>query len=169
MNYTDTECSHYRKIAIRLALVCLCVETSSIIFLLYCEQLLCPFGELVFWGSRKWIIAHLTFDQPLPQLAMDWESSSAHSHFFLESTLAHQRNTDILIDGPFIKELSDSAGEWRGSINQRIIRRPALQTPAYCTAGIKSGTTFSLNEHLTDLPGPVLTPNHICHIIAHID
>jgi hypothetical protein len=40
MNYTDIECSHYRKIAIRLALVCLCVETSFIIFLLYCEQLL---------------------------------------------------------------------------------------------------------------------------------
>jgi anaerobic ribonucleoside-triphosphate reductase activating protein len=28
---------------------------------------------------------------------------------------------DILIDGPFIKELSGNAGEWRGSTNQRII------------------------------------------------
>jgi anaerobic ribonucleoside-triphosphate reductase activating protein len=28
---------------------------------------------------------------------------------------------DILIDGPFVKELSDNAGEWRGSTNQRII------------------------------------------------
>ena len=34
--------------------------------------------------------------------------------------------TDILIDGPFVKELSDHANEWRGSTNQRIIRRPAL-------------------------------------------
>ncbi len=33
--------------------------------------------------------------------------------------------TDILIDGPFIKELSDCAGEWRGSTNQRIIHNPA--------------------------------------------
>jgi len=28
---------------------------------------------------------------------------------------------DILIDGPFIKDLSKNAGEYRGSINQRII------------------------------------------------
>jgi len=34
--------------------------------------------------------------------------------------------TDILIDGPFIKELSDNAGEYIGSTNQRVIRRPAL-------------------------------------------
>lgn len=32
--------------------------------------------------------------------------------------------TDILIDGPFIKELSDKAGEWRGSTNQRILHHP---------------------------------------------
>jgi anaerobic ribonucleoside-triphosphate reductase activating protein len=37
--------------------------------------------------------------------------------------------TDILIDGPFVKELSDHANEWRGSTNQRIIRRPALYIP----------------------------------------
>src|SRR5262245_41501891 len=34
--------------------------------------------------------------------------------------------TDILIDGPFVKELSDNAGEWVGSTNQRLIFRPAL-------------------------------------------
>lgn len=33
--------------------------------------------------------------------------------------------TDILIDGPFVKELTDNAGEWRGSTNQRIIHHPA--------------------------------------------
>ena len=33
--------------------------------------------------------------------------------------------TDILIDGPFIKELADNAGEWRGSTNQRILYHPA--------------------------------------------
>ncbi len=35
------------------------------------------------------------------------------------------RLTDILIDGPFIKELSQHAGEWRGSTNQRVIFNPA--------------------------------------------
>jgi anaerobic ribonucleoside-triphosphate reductase activating protein len=34
------------------------------------------------------------------------------------------KHTDILIDGPFIKELSDNDGEWRGSTNQRIIYNP---------------------------------------------
>jgi transposase InsO family protein len=38
-----------------------------------------------------------------------------------------------------------------------------------CTAGIKSVTTFSLKGHPADLLAPVLTSNHICHIIAHID
>lgn len=33
--------------------------------------------------------------------------------------------TDILIDGPFVKELSANAGEWLGSTNQTITRRPA--------------------------------------------
>ncbi len=37
--------------------------------------------------------------------------------------------TDILIDGPFVKELSDNAGEWRGSTNQRVIHRPAFFFP----------------------------------------
>jgi hypothetical protein len=36
------------------------------------------------------------FGQPLPQLAIDWEESSAHSHFFLERTPARRRNTLIL-------------------------------------------------------------------------
>src|SRR5215831_5316339 len=48
--------------------------------------------------------------------------------------------TDILIDGPFVKELSDHAGEWLGSTNQRIIHHPALYASTNCTAGIKSGT-----------------------------
>lgn len=37
--------------------------------------------------------------------------------------------SDILIDGPFVKELSENAGEWRGSTNQRIIHHPALYLP----------------------------------------
>lgn len=33
-------------------------------------------------------------------------------------------STDLLIDGPYIPELSDGAGEWRGSRNQRLIQDP---------------------------------------------
>jgi hypothetical protein len=32
--------------------------------------------------------------------------------------------TDILIDGPFVKELSENAGEWLGSTNQSITCNP---------------------------------------------
>ncbi|HLI50743.1 MAG TPA: 4Fe-4S single cluster domain-containing protein [Thermomicrobiaceae bacterium] len=32
--------------------------------------------------------------------------------------------TDLLIDGPFVAALSDGAGEWRGSRNQRVIESP---------------------------------------------
>jgi anaerobic ribonucleoside-triphosphate reductase activating protein len=41
--------------------------------------------------------------------------------------------TDILIDGPFVKELSDNAGEWRGSTNQRIIQYSALYSSTNIT------------------------------------
>jgi anaerobic ribonucleoside-triphosphate reductase activating protein len=32
---------------------------------------------------------------------------------------------DLLVDGPFISELTEGAGEWRGSLNQRLIPFPA--------------------------------------------
>src|SRR5262245_37269177 len=44
---------------------------------------------------------------------------------------------DILIDGPFVKGLSDNAGEYRGSTNQRVIFLP-LPTA--------SGTQYALNK-----------------------
>jgi anaerobic ribonucleoside-triphosphate reductase activating protein len=52
-----------------------------------------------------------------------------YSGYMLEELLSRQDPvisqildlTDILIDGPFVKELSYDAGEWRGSTNQRII------------------------------------------------
>src|SRR5262245_65565874 len=54
------------------------------------------------------------FDQPLPQLAIDWESSSAHSCFFLERTLDRRRDTVIhggLADlRPTVCVFSSSAG-----------------------------------------------------------
>jgi len=31
----------------------------------------------------------------------------------------------LLVDGPFVAALTDGAGEWRGSRNQRLIHRPA--------------------------------------------
>jgi anaerobic ribonucleoside-triphosphate reductase activating protein len=34
-------------------------------------------------------------------------------------------HTNLLIDGPFVKELSTNAGEYRGSQNQRLIPNPA--------------------------------------------
>lgn len=36
---------------------------------------------------------------------------------------------DILIDGAFVSSLSDNAGEWRGSTNQRIIHNPVGALP----------------------------------------
>ena len=35
------------------------------------------------------------------------------------------RLTDLLVDGPYVAALSDGAGEWRGSRNQRLIANPA--------------------------------------------
>ena len=32
---------------------------------------------------------------------------------------------DLLVDGPFVAALTEGAGEWRGSRNQRLIHRPA--------------------------------------------
>jgi len=40
---------------------------------------------------------------------------------------------DILIDGPFVKELSDNAGEYRGSTNQRINFLPLPTASKTCT------------------------------------
>ena len=35
--------------------------------------------------------------------------------------------TDLLIDGPFVASLSEGAGEWRGSRNQRVIVNPGTK------------------------------------------
>ena len=40
--------------------------------------------------------------------------------------------TDLLIDGPFVADLAEGAGEWRGSRNQRLISQPALALAASC-------------------------------------
>lgn len=50
------------------------------------------------------------------------EALCARGEAVVEEALSH---TDILIDGPFVAQLSRNAGEWRGSTNQRIIYQPA--------------------------------------------
>src|SRR5262245_2712968 len=43
-------------------------------------------AHLFIWNDKY-------FGKPLPQLAIDWEDSSADAHFFLERTPARRRNT----------------------------------------------------------------------------
>ncbi|HEX8069308.1 MAG TPA: 4Fe-4S single cluster domain-containing protein [Pyrinomonadaceae bacterium] len=50
------------------------------------------------------------------------EALRARGETAVNEALAH---ADILIDGPFVAQLSRHAGEWRGSTNQRIIYQPA--------------------------------------------
>lgn len=45
--------------------------------------------------------------------------------------------TDLLIDGPFVASLSDDAGEWLGSRNQRVITHPIS-----CLRTDESGNTL---------------------------
>jgi anaerobic ribonucleoside-triphosphate reductase activating protein len=57
---------------------------------------------VVYTGYRLGVLAH----RPEPEV-----------HAALELT-------DLLIDGPFVAALSDGAGEWRGTRNQRMIANP---------------------------------------------
>jgi anaerobic ribonucleoside-triphosphate reductase activating protein len=43
--------------------------------------------------------------------------------------------TDLLIDGPFVAALTDGAGEWRGSRNQRFIPSPGPVLGAQSSSG----------------------------------
>lgn len=81
------------------------------------------------------------FDQPesLQILVEKLKTNNYHlviySGYTLESLLAREcesvnrilANTDLLIDGAFKRELTDSAGEYRGSSNQRLIFYPILK------------------------------------------
>jgi anaerobic ribonucleoside-triphosphate reductase activating protein len=74
----------------------------------------------------------------LQTLKQHGQHITLYTGYSLEQLKAQPKNTikqilaltDILIDGPFVKELSDNAGEWRGSTNQRIIHNPALHFSA---------------------------------------
>ncbi len=81
------------------------------------EPFLQPIGLLALVQSLKQHRQHLTI----------------YSGLTLEQLLARDEAecirqilsfTDILIDGPFVKALTDGAGEWRGSTNQRILKHP---------------------------------------------
>lgn len=85
------------------------------------------------------------FDQPqaLATLVRELKARGEHITVYTGRTIEELRqpdsqdiNTvlalaDLLIDGPFVVEQSDRAGEWRGSRNQRIIQlaREPVATP----------------------------------------
>jgi len=60
-----------------------------------------------------------------------------YTGYTLEALLAREEKavsealalTDLLIDGPFVASLTQGAGEWRGSTNQRIIPQPLKVQP----------------------------------------
>ena len=78
------------------------------------------------------------FDQPesLQVLVEKLKTKDCHpviySGYTLETLLARKSesvnrilsNTDLLIDGAFVRELVSNAGEYRGSSNQRLILHP---------------------------------------------
>jgi anaerobic ribonucleoside-triphosphate reductase activating protein len=78
------------------------------------------------------------FDQPesLEVLVKNLRGKGHHLTIYtghpLENLLARESecvdrilaDTDLLIDGGFVRELSEGAGEYRGSSNQRLILRP---------------------------------------------
>jgi anaerobic ribonucleoside-triphosphate reductase activating protein len=81
------------------------------------EPFLQPEGLLALVAALKSRDQHIT-------LYSGYTLEELHSLYnpHIVSILEH---ADILIDGPFIKELSDNVGEWCGSTNQRIIYNPS--------------------------------------------
>ena len=72
---------------------------------------------------------------------------------------------DLLIDGPFIAALADGAGEWRGSRSQRVIPKPAANSPDQQTSGWGSGRrpqsrTQPPARHSSPHLGPPMLPFH---------
>ena len=87
-------------------------------------------------GSRFW--AAKPFDQPISleilvrKLKANGFHLTIYTGFTLESLLERGcksinrilAKTDLLIDGAFKRELTQNAGEYRGSSNQRLILHP---------------------------------------------
>ncbi len=86
------------------------------------EPFLQPEGLAALLGALKERGLHVTL-----YTGYTLEALRARAESVVDEALAL---TDILIDGPFVAQLSRGAGEWRGSTNQRIIFQPAsLVTP----------------------------------------
>lgn len=81
----------------------------------------------------------------LRELKEHGQHITLYTGYTLEELLALNNNntneslalTDILIDGPFVAELSKGAGEWRGSTNQRIIYQPEIYKALKANAIVK--------------------------------
>ncbi|MCI0524229.1 MAG: radical SAM protein, partial [Acidobacteria bacterium] len=82
------------------------------------EPFLQPEGLLTLLQSLKQCKQHVTL-----YTGYTLEQLNARSDAVIGEIL---RLTDILIDGPFVKELSDNASEWVGSTNQRVVFHPSL-------------------------------------------
>jgi anaerobic ribonucleoside-triphosphate reductase activating protein len=81
------------------------------------EPFLQPEGLAALLGALKERGLHVTL-----YTGYTLEALLARGEAAVEEALSH---ADILIDGPFVAQLSRNAGEWRGSTNQRIIYQPA--------------------------------------------
>ncbi|HEX5083363.1 MAG TPA: 4Fe-4S single cluster domain-containing protein [Blastocatellia bacterium] len=96
------------------------------------ERLLDPIGEprdgVTVLGGEPFLqpVGLLSF---VTALKAHGQHVTLYSGYTLEELLSRSDTVidqilglaDVLIDGPFVKELSGAAGEWRGSTNQRII------------------------------------------------
>jgi anaerobic ribonucleoside-triphosphate reductase activating protein len=82
------------------------------------EPFLQPDGLLALLQSLKQRKQHVTL-----YTGYTLEQLNARSEAAIGEIL---RLTDILIDGPFVKELSDNASEWVGSTNQRVVFHPSF-------------------------------------------
>jgi anaerobic ribonucleoside-triphosphate reductase activating protein len=85
------------------------------------EPFLQPEGLAALLGALKGRGLHVTL-----YTGYTLEALRAREEAAVDEALAH---ADILIDGPFVAQLSRHAGEWRGSTNQRIIYQPARVAP----------------------------------------
>lgn len=81
------------------------------------EPFLQPEGPAALLGALKERGLHVTL-----YTGYTLEALRARGEMAVEEALSH---ADILIDGPFVAQLSRNAGEWRGSTNQHIIYRPS--------------------------------------------
>jgi anaerobic ribonucleoside-triphosphate reductase activating protein len=81
------------------------------------EPFLQPEGLAALLGALKGRGLHVTL-----YTGYTLEALRARGEAAVDEALAL---ADILIDGPYVAQLSRGAGEWRGSTNQRVIYRPA--------------------------------------------